>query len=92
MKEFFARETLPTYPDFNKPFEIHTDTSQVQLGACIFQKGKPVAFYSRKLNTAQTRYTTIERELLSIVKTLKEFTNILLGQQIIVHTDHENLP
>ena len=91
MKELIARETLLTYPDFNKPFEIHTDASQVQLGACISQEGKPVAFYSRKLNPAQTRYTTTERELLSIVETLKEFRNILLGQQIIVHTDHENL-
>jgi transposase InsO family protein len=91
IKAMIARETLLTYPDFNKPFEIHTDASQVQLGACISQEGKPVAFYSRKLNPAQTRYTTTERELLSIVETLKEFRNILLGQQIIVHTDHENL-
>src|SRR5210317_433927 len=90
MKELIARETLLTYPDFNKPFEIHTDASQVQLGACISQEGKPIAFYSRKLNPAQTRYTTTERELLSIVETLKEFRNILLGQQIIVYADQEN--
>ena len=91
MKEVIAKETLLTYPQFDKPFEIHTDASKVQLGACISQEGKPIAFYSRKLNPAQTRYTTTERELLSIVETLKEFRNILLGQQIIVHTDHENL-
>lgn len=91
MKLLIAKETLVTYPDFTLPFEIHTDASLLQLGACISQGGRPVAFYSRKLNPAQTRYTTTERELLSIVETLKEFRNILLGQQIIVHTDHENL-
>jgi hypothetical protein len=91
MKALIAKETLLTFPDFSKEFEIHTDASKLQLGACISQNGKPVAFDSRKLQSAQTRYTTTERELLSIVETLKEFRNILLGQKIKVHTDHENL-
>jgi len=91
LKALIAKETLLTYPDFSKEFEIHTDASKLQLAACISQDGKPIAFYSRKLQPAQTRYTTTERELLSIVETLKEFRNILLGQQIKVHTDHLNL-
>jgi hypothetical protein len=55
------------------------------------QEGKPLAFYSRKINSAQTCYTTGEQELLSIVENLKEFREILLGKQVIVHTDHLNI-
>jgi len=91
MKKIISREALLAYPDFNEQFDIHTDASHTQLGAVISQKGKPIAFYSRKLRPEQTRYTTTERELLSIVETLKEFRNILLGQQIVVFTDHKNL-
>jgi hypothetical protein len=75
MKALMAKETLVTFPDFSKEFEIHTDASDSQLGAVISQEGKPVAFYSRKLQPAPTRYTVTERELLSIVETLKEFRN-----------------
>jgi hypothetical protein len=58
------------------------------------QDRKPIAFYSRKLNTAQKRYTTTERnrELLSAIETCKEYKNILLGYHvsIVVFTDHKN--
>jgi len=90
-KKVIAKETLLAYPDFNKPFQIHTDASHYQLGAVVSQEGKPIALHSRKLNPAQTRYTTTERELLSIVETLKEYCNIILGQTIKVFTDHKNL-
>ena len=56
MKALIAKETLLTYPNFSKEFEIHTYASKLQLGACISQQNKPVAFYSRKLQPAQTRY------------------------------------
>jgi hypothetical protein len=78
-------QVLLCYPDFNKPapFHIYTDASDHQLGAVIMQDKKSIAFHSRKLNTAQKRYTTTERdrELLSAIETCKEYKNILLGYQ-----------
>jgi transposase InsO family protein len=91
IKASMARETLLNFPDFNKEFHIFTDASNYQLGAVIMQDDKPLAFYSRKLNKCQRNYTTGEQELLSIVETLKEFHNILLGQKLIIHTDHLNI-
>ena len=61
IKCVIGREVLLGYPDFNAPFEIHTDASKLQLGTVISQKGKPIAFYSRKMNSAQHNYTTTEK-------------------------------
>ena len=36
-------------------------------------------------------YTVTERELLSIVKTLKYFRTILLGHKLRVYTNHKNI-
>jgi len=74
-KRVIAKEMLLAYPNFNEPFQIHTDASHYQLGAVVLQEGKPIAFYSRKLNPAQTRYTTTERELLSSTKIQSKLKN-----------------
>ena len=91
VKSALRRDVLLAYPDFSKPFTIHTDASDYQLGAVISQDNRPIAFFSRKLNSAQRNYTTTERELLSIFETLKEYRNILLRHEIHVYTDHQNL-
>ena len=54
--DMVCTETFLNYPDWSKPFDIHTDDSDYQLGAVISQDRKPIAFYSRKLNKAQRNY------------------------------------
>jgi RNase H-like domain found in reverse transcriptase len=55
------------------------------------QDNAPVPFYSCKLNSAQKNYTIGEKEILSVVETLKEYHTMLYGcQNIYVYTDHKN--
>jgi hypothetical protein len=91
IKKIICREVMLTFPDFCKPFHIYTYASVKQLGAVITQDDKRIAFYSGKLNSAQKRYTTGEKELLSIVENLRELSNILLVYKIKVHTDNKKI-
>ena len=86
-----ARDNLLIYPDFNEGFKIHTNASAFQLWAVVSQKDKPITFYGRKLTGAQQWYIVTERELPSIVESLKAFRTILLGLKLKIYTDHKNL-
>jgi hypothetical protein len=47
--------------------------SHLQLGAAISQQGKPIAFYIRKLNPVEKRYTTTEGNYSIFFETLRNF-------------------
>ena len=72
-----------------------TDASNTTIGAVLSQEIpdglKPVAFESHKLNPAEQNYATHEKELLTIVHTLKTWRPYLLGQYFKVITDYAAL-
>ena len=91
LKSVMAADCLNAYPDYNKPFKIYTDASDYQLGAAIIQEGRPIAYWSRSLQSNQMKYTTTEKELLAIILCLKEYERILYGAKTEIYTDHKNL-
>ncbi|KAG7297303.1 hypothetical protein JYU34_019262 [Plutella xylostella] len=94
-KELLTNAPLLQYPDPEKTFILTTDASQIALGAVLSQgavgSDLPVAYASRTLTETESRYSTIERELLAIVWAIKHFRPYLYGKKFIIYTDHRPL-
>ncbi|CAK1594239.1 unnamed protein product [Parnassius mnemosyne] len=94
-KELLTNAPLLQYPDPDKPYVLTTDASTVALGAVSSQgtigSDKPIAYASRTLSDTETRYSTIERELLAIIWAVKHFRPYLYGRKFTIYTDHRPL-
>ena len=80
-------------PDPTQPYEltVTTDASGFAVGATLEQRGRPIAFLSKKMNDAEKRYPVHEQELLAMVLALREWRHYLLGTRFTAHTDHGSL-
>lgn len=79
------------YYNPSSPLAIQCDASQKGVGAALLQNGKPVAYASRALSDAETRYTQIEKEMLAIVYALEKFNQFTFGRHVTVYSDHKPL-
>ena len=79
-------------PDWILPFEIMCDASDYVVGTVLGQrkdkKLHAIYYASRTLDTAQMNYTTTEKDLLAVVFALDKFCSYLVGEKIIIYTDH----
>lgn len=92
-KKGLARTTLLAHPDPEAKLALTTDASDTALGAVIQQQVKgewqPLAFFSKKLNPAQTKYSPYDRELLAIYESVKYYQHMLEGRNFTIYTDHK---
>ena len=98
LKRVMMDDIVLAYPDWDKPFILDTDASNVALGAMLSQEtivnGKkverPIAAYSKSLSKAARNYCVTRRELLAIVEATKHFRPYL-GYKFLLRTDHSSL-
>ncbi|MBM6549273.1 reverse transcriptase domain-containing protein, partial [Streptococcus dysgalactiae] len=95
IKEAIANIALLAHPDSNAQLSLITDASNSAVGAVLQQlvdgTWQPLAFFSKRLQPAETRYSTFGRELLAIYLGIKHFRHALEGRQFTVYTDHKPL-
>ena len=92
LKRALVSKPVLAFYNVNKSVIMQCDASQAGLGACLIQDGKPVAFATRSLSSAEKNYAQIEKELLAIVSASEKFHQYVYGHgSITVESDHKPL-
>ena len=84
------------YPDYNLPFELHTDASSKGLGAVLYQKQnetmRVIHYASRGLKRSEKNYPAAKLEFLALKWAITEkLDDYLYGNNFTVVTDNNPL-
>ena len=84
LKEALTKSLALAYPDFGLPFILDTDASIAGTGAVLsqLQEGveRPIALFSKMMSPAETNYCATRKELLAIIRAVKNFDAHLYGR------------
>ena len=79
-------------PDHDKSYTLRVDASRVGIGAVLLQEHDnslfSVGYRSKKLTSAERRYSTIERECLAVIWAIRKFYPYLYGREFWIQMDH----
>ena len=94
-KQLLSEATLLHRPNPKLATSITVDASDTGIAGQLEQlhgrNWKPIAFFSRKLSSAEKNYSTFDRELLAAHNTIKHFKYFVDGRSFVLYTDHKPL-
>jgi RNase H-like domain found in reverse transcriptase len=96
-KEKVAAATMLAHPVAGAELALVVDASDLHVGAVQQQREgptaewRPLGFFSKKLEPAQTRYSMFGRELYACFAAIRHFRYMLEGRQFCIFTDHKPL-
>ena len=90
IKELASQAPVLLYYDVTKPVTIQCDASGKGFGAVLLQDGKHVSYTSRSLTDTETRYASIEAEMLAVVFVCRKF-HLYIHNRNVVESDHKPL-
>ena len=97
IKQALSQVALLAHPLQGATLSLVVDASDTHVGACLQQQQtatgawEPLGFYSKKLDSAQTKYSAFDRELLACYLGIRHFRYMLEGQNFRIYTDHKPL-
>ncbi|GKC15919.1 putative reverse transcriptase domain-containing protein [Tanacetum coccineum] len=91
LKDNLCNAQILTLPDGAEDFVVYCDASNQGLGCVLMQRGKVIAYASRKLKIHEKNYTTHDLEFGAVVFSLKIWRHYLYGTKSVIYTDRKSL-
>ena len=95
LKTMLVSLPIKRSPNWKLPFEIMCDASDYAIGVVLGKREDKKAFviyYAiRTLDSAQSNYTTTEKDFLAVVFALEKFRSYIVGSPVTIFTDHAAL-